>query len=218
MRLIPLHEWMQVMIPAACRLAPWPSSYAMTGRLLRRPSLPTRGPTFDRKNVVQLRMCTASAEPGDGRPLRVCFDWGRKRIFWELFHVSLEIWRGLNLASCLHSAVSHFGAAKLYLECSVKFPKNMGSLSIEAYKKIPPSRVSAGDPELPYLLSLFPPQQPPRGRPMGCALPHGLTLHPQARATLLSFPAPHPHWWRTLVPQLPWAALPSAFNRAKSFP
>ena len=157
------------MIPAACRLAPWPSSYAMTGRLLRRPSLPTRGPTFDRKNVVQLRMCTASAGPGGGRPFRVCFDWGRKRIFGNFFRLSLEIWRGLNLASCLRRGVSHFRADKLYLDSSVKFPKNMGSSPIDMFDKIPHSRGSGSELGLPHLLPFFHSSTAPRAAPpLGC--------------------------------------------------
>ena len=96
-------------------------------------------------------------------------EYNKYAIFWELFQLSLEIWRGLNLASCLHCGVSHFGAAKLYLESSEKIPKNMGSSPIDMFDKIPHSRGSGSELGLPHLLPFFHSSTAPRAAPpLGC--------------------------------------------------
>ena len=65
--------------------------------------------------------------------------------------------------------MSHFGADELYLECSVKFPKNMVSSPIELINKTPPFRGSGSELGLPHLLTFFHSSTAPRATPpLGC--------------------------------------------------
>ena len=92
----------------------------------------------------------------------------------------------------------------------------MGSSPIDTFDKIPPSRGSGSELGLPHLLPFFTRQQP-RGRPLPwAALPHGLRLRPQARATTLSCPAAPPPRRSTPWPPLPRGKVPSASSRGGS--
>ena len=66
----------------------------------------------------------------------------------------------MNLEIAFTGGVSHFGADELYLECSIKFAKNMGSSPIELINKTPPFRRCVHDLEIPHLQPLFGPNQP----------------------------------------------------------
>lgn len=71
----------------------------------------------------------------------------------------------MNLESCLHRRASHFGADELYLECSVKFPKNMVSYPIELIDKTLPFRGPGSELGLPHLLTFFSLFDSPAGDP-----------------------------------------------------
>ena len=98
----------------------------------------------------------------------------------------MEIWRGLNLAIRLHRGRDSFGADKLYLECSVKFPKNMHSSPIELYGKTPPFRRCVHYLTIPYLFTFLVPQQALAVVPHRAAIRHSLMLYTKVQATILS--------------------------------
>ena len=98
----------------------------------------------------------------------------------------------MNLEIAFTGGVSHFGADELYLECSIKFAKNMGSSPIELINKTPPFRRCVHDLEIPHLQPLFGPNQPLGTPPPQACTPTQSQAPPTGPGYASRLPSPSP--------------------------